>query len=104
MGWNEHLYGKTKEERLAKKTQEVDFPIWHMHTVDRKQVHPSDKHLFHMSAEQRITQSIDRKHQWIECVTIAYEQASLNSGNDSPYPLNSENNNFENPRIRTINF
>ena len=73
MGWNEHLYGKTKEGRLAKKTQEVDFPIRHMHTVDRKQVHPSDKHLFHMSAEQRITQSIDRKHQWIECVTIAYE-------------------------------
>ena len=26
-----------------------------------------------MSVEQRITQSIDRKQQWIECVTIAYE-------------------------------
>jgi hypothetical protein len=26
-----------------------------------------------MSAEQRITQTLDRKQQWIECVTIAYE-------------------------------
>jgi hypothetical protein len=26
-----------------------------------------------MSAEQRITQSIDRKQQWIEFVTTAYE-------------------------------
>jgi hypothetical protein len=35
-GRNEFLYGKTKEERLTKKTQEVDSQIWHMHTVDRK--------------------------------------------------------------------
>jgi acetyl-CoA carboxylase beta subunit len=61
VGWNEYLNGKTKEERLAKKTQEEDSQIRHMHTVDRKRVCPSDKHLFHMSAEQRITQSIDRK-------------------------------------------
>ena len=26
-----------------------------------------------MSAEERITQSIHRKQQWIECITIAYE-------------------------------
>jgi hypothetical protein len=39
-------------------------------TLKRKHV---DKHLFHMSAEQRITQSLDRKQQWMECVTIAYE-------------------------------
>ena len=32
-----------------------------------------DKHLFHMPAEQRITQTLDRKLQWIECVTVAYE-------------------------------
>jgi hypothetical protein len=72
VGWNEFLYGKTKEERLAKKTQEVDSQIRHMHRADRKQVCPVDKHLFHMSAEQGITQSIDRKQQWIECVSIAY--------------------------------
>jgi acetyl-CoA carboxylase beta subunit len=73
VGRNEFLYGKTKEERLTKKTQEVDSQIWHMHRADRKQVCPSDKHLFHMSAKQRITQSIDRKREWFECVTIAYE-------------------------------
>ena len=54
VGRNEFLYGKTKEERLAKTTQEVDSQIWHMHRADRKQVCPSDKHLFEMSAEQRI--------------------------------------------------
>jgi hypothetical protein len=36
VGWNEFLYGKTKEERLTKKTQEVDSQIWHMHRTDRK--------------------------------------------------------------------
>jgi hypothetical protein len=73
VGQNEFLYGKSKEERLAKTTQEVDSQIWHMHRADRKQVHSVDRHLFHMPAEQRITQSIDRKQQWIECVTTAYE-------------------------------
>ena len=73
VGRNEFLYGKTKEERLAKTTQEVDSQIWHMHRADRKQVYPIDKHLFHMSAEQRITQSTHRKQQWIECATMAYE-------------------------------
>ena len=42
MGQNEFLFGKTKEERLTKKTQEVDSQIQHMHRADRKQVHPSD--------------------------------------------------------------
>ena len=36
VGQNEFLYGKTKEERLAKKTQEVDSQIRHMHRADRK--------------------------------------------------------------------
>ena len=55
VGQNEFLYGKTKEERLAKTTQEVDSQIQHMHRADRKRVCSIDKHLFHMSAEQRIT-------------------------------------------------
>jgi hypothetical protein len=70
---NEFLYGKTKDKRLAKTTQEVDSQIRHMHRGDRKQVHPIDKHLFHMPAEQRIILSLDRKQQWIICVTIQYE-------------------------------
>ena len=73
VGQNEFLYGKTKEERLTKKTKEVDSQIRHMHRADRKRVRPIDKHLLHMPAEQRITQTLDRKQQWIECVTIAYE-------------------------------
>ena len=73
VGQNEFLYGKTKEERLAKKIQLVDSQIWHMHRTDRKQVFSIDKHLFHMSVEQRITQSLGRKCQWIECLTSSYE-------------------------------
>jgi hypothetical protein len=45
VGRNEFLYGKTKEERLAKTTQEVDSQIRHMHRADRKQVSSIDKHL-----------------------------------------------------------
>ena len=73
VGQNEFLYGTTKEERLAKTTQEVDSQIQHMHRADRKQVHSSDKYLFYMSAEQRIMQSLERKQQQIRCVTIEYE-------------------------------
>ena len=66
VGQNEFLYGKTKEEKQTKTTQEVDSQVWHMHIADRKQVCSIDKHLFHMSIEQRINQSIYRKQQWIE--------------------------------------
>ena len=51
VGRNEFLYGKTKEERLTKKTQEMDSQILHMHRADRKRVRPTDKHLFYMPAE-----------------------------------------------------
>ena len=37
--WNEFPYGKTKEERLANKTQDVDAQIRHMQRADRKKVH-----------------------------------------------------------------
>ena len=83
VGQNEFLYGKTKEERLTKKIQEVDSQIWHMHRADRKQVRPIDKHLFHMPAEQRITQTLERKQQWIECVTSAYEACEALSDSQS---------------------
>ena len=63
VGQNEFLYGKTKEEKPAKTTQEVDSQIRHMHREDKKQVHSIDKYLFYMSAEQRITQSIHRNRQ-----------------------------------------
>jgi hypothetical protein len=86
MGWNEFLYGKTKEEWLTKKTQEVDSQIWHMQKADRKRVCPTDKHLFYMPAKQRITQSLDRKQQWIECVTIAYEAWAALSESQSTSP------------------
>ena len=69
---NNSISSATKE-RLAKTTQEVDSQIQHMHRADRKRVHSIDKHLFHMSAEQRITQSLHRKQQWIQCVTRANE-------------------------------
>ena len=70
VGRNEFLYGKTKEERLAKTTQEVDSQIRHMHRADRKRVRSIDKHLFHMSAEQRITHSIHCCFLWIDCVIL----------------------------------
>ena len=57
-----------------------------MHRADRKRVRPIDKHLFHMPVEQRITQSLDRKQQWIECVTIAYEAWATLSDSQSASP------------------
>jgi hypothetical protein len=39
-----------------------------------------------MSAEQRITQTLDRKQQWIECVTIAYEAWAALSDSQSTSP------------------
>ena len=37
-----------------------------------------------MSAQQRITQSVDRKQQWIECVTSAYEAWAALSDSQLP--------------------
>ena len=39
-----------------------------------------------MPAEQRITQTLDRKQQWIECVTIAYEAWAALSYSQSTSP------------------
>ena len=64
---------KRAKKKGRKRNPGGRFQIRHTHRADRKQVCPSDKHLFHISAEQRITQSIDRKQQWMECVTVAYE-------------------------------
>ena len=57
-----------------------------LHRADRKQVRPIDKHLFHMPAEQRITQTLDRKQQWIECVTLAYVAWAVLSDSQSTSP------------------
>ena len=43
VGQNEFLYGKTKEERLAKTTQEVDSQIRHMHRTDSNTVNVSQR-------------------------------------------------------------
>ena len=39
-----------------------------------------------MPAELRITQTLDRKQQWIECVTIAYEAWAALSDSQSTSP------------------
>jgi hypothetical protein len=39
-----------------------------------------------MLTEQRITQTLDRKQQWIECITIAYEAWAALSDSQSTSP------------------
>ena len=38
VGWIEFLYGKTKEDQLAKKTKEVDDQIVIMYQTDQQRV------------------------------------------------------------------
>ena len=48
VGWNEFLYGKTKEDQLAKKTKVVDGHIVIMYQADQQIVRPTDSYIFHM--------------------------------------------------------
>ena len=73
IGWNEFIYGKTKEERLEKITKEVDAQICRMQCKDCNKVRHEDCHLFQMSCRKNLAQTLVRKQQWVQCVTIAYE-------------------------------
>jgi hypothetical protein len=73
IGWNEFIYGKTKEDRLKKNTMEVDAQICQMHCKDCNKVWHEDCHLFQMSCRKQLAQTLVRKQQWVQCVTIAYE-------------------------------
>ena len=70
---NEYIYGKTKEEQVEKKTQEIDKQIKATHRADKFRVQGIDRHLFTLSLKKWQGQSLDRKQKWVECVTIAYE-------------------------------
>ena len=73
IGRNEFLYGKTKEDLLAKKTKEVDDQIVIIYQTDQQRERPTDSHFFHMPLVRRLQQSLNRKQLWVESVTIAYE-------------------------------
>ena len=73
IGQNEFLYGKTREDQLAKKTKEVDDQIVIIYQTDQHRVRPTDSHFFHMPLARRLQQSLHRKQLWVESVTIAYE-------------------------------
>ena len=54
VGWNEFLYGKTKEDLLAEKTKEVDDQIVIMYQTDQQRERPTDSHFFHMPLVRRL--------------------------------------------------
>ena len=68
---NKNIYGKTKEEQVEKKTQEINKQIQAIHKADKFRVRDMDRHLFTLSLKKRLEQSLDRKQKWVECVTIA---------------------------------
>ena len=73
VGWNKFLYGKTKEDQLAKKTKEVDDQIVIIYQTDQQRVRPIDSHFFHMPLGRRLEQSLHRKQLWVESITITYK-------------------------------
>jgi hypothetical protein len=69
IGWNEFIYGKTKEERLEKITMEVNAQICRMHHKDCNKVWHEDRHLFQMLCRKRLAQTLVRKQQWVQCAS-----------------------------------
>ena len=53
---NEYIYGKTKEEQVEKKTQEINKQIKAMHGADKFRVQGMDRHLFTLSLKKRLEQ------------------------------------------------
>ena len=70
---NEFLYGKTVEDRLRKKTLEIDSLVQRLHSRDRDRVRPVDKHLFDMSLPHRLAQTLHQKRLWTESVESTYK-------------------------------
>ena len=96
IGRSEYLYGKTKEEQHKKKNQETNAQVQQIHQSDRNRVQQHDRHLFDVSVTKRLEQTLDRKEEWIECVTTAYEvwaaqQATKNIANQPFAPLWNKN-------------
>jgi hypothetical protein len=69
----EYIYGKTKENQVEKKTQEINKQIKEIQRADKFRVRNIDRHLFTLSLNKRLEQSLDRKQKWVKCVTIAHE-------------------------------
>ena len=101
---NEYIYGKTKEEQVEKKTQEINEQIKTMHRADKFRVRGMDRHLLTLSRKRRLEQSLDRKQKWVECVTIAYEawmeQKETQSSTCQQHPLNRSKNVGRRPQVR----
>ena len=96
IGRNEHIYGRTKEEKYEKENQEINAQVRWIHLSDRNKVQRQDRHLFDMSVTNRLAQLLDRKKKWIECVYTAYEaltaiQATTNIANRPFAPLWNKN-------------
>ena len=77
IGWNEFIYGKTKEERLEKITKEVNAQICRMHRKDCNKVWHEDCHLFQMSCRKCLAQTLVRKQQWVQYIKFAVPQFLL---------------------------
>ena len=65
--------GKTNEEQVEKKTQEINKQIKAMHRADKFRVQIMDRHLCTLSFKKGLEQLLDRKQKWVDFVTIAYE-------------------------------
>jgi hypothetical protein len=101
---NEYIYGKTKEEQVEKKSQEINKQIKVMHRADKFRVRGMDRHLFTLSLKKRLEQSFDRKQKWVECVTIAYEawmeQKETQTSTCLQRTLNQSKNGGRRPQVR----
>ena len=67
------FYWIPKEEQYTKKNQEVNAQVRLLHQIYGKWVQWHDRHLFDMSVLNWLEQTLDRRKEWIGCITPAYE-------------------------------
>jgi hypothetical protein len=87
---NASVYGHTEEERIQKRTADIDKSITRMHTHDQHQVRDADRSLFSMPLTERLAQTLHQKRLWTASVEAAYQAwATLQASqiDETPRPL-----------------
>ncbi len=78
---NEFVYGKTEQEKLDKRNNDIDAKLTSMFLFDRNKVNPADAHLFELPKEERLQHTFDQKRLWVASVqaaVAAWEQTATN--------------------------
>jgi hypothetical protein len=70
IGYNEYIYGKSKEEQHEKKNEEINEQVRWLHQSDRNKVQQQDMNLFDISVTKRLEQCWTERKRGLNVLTL----------------------------------